>query len=477
LIAETPAPPRLPLWVRAADAAALVSVLLGVLVLTVGGFTLELGARLRVHSPARLFVIAASIVALRHVLAPRDPLHRRLRRRLTDPRADAAAPFTAAALASRLAILVIGFFATVTIGFPGKPPEQIADSALNLAMRYDAGWYAGIALHGYSFEPRFSGQQNIAFFPAYPALMRLAGYPLGALSPSIWRDLALARLSWAGTLVSLAAFVWGALYLWRLARDLIGEERAPYAVALLAAYPFSVFYSAAYTESVFLLGTVAAFYHFSRGQFGRAAIWGLFVGLTRPNGCFLSLALAVSAGIDLLRRRSAPGKSETWEFLKISVAVATPLIGLLAYSAYVHHVTGSWFEWANVQHAWGRSYEGFEPAARAYSWVSEEGMLRVVHNAPFDTLNALGLLFAIAMLWPVARKAGVAYAVFVLVNLVLPFVSGGVLSMGRVTSTLFPIFIALAATVPRRGVMPTLTAFAMVQGLAASLFFTWRPLF
>lgn len=469
--------PRLPLWVRAADAAALLFFLLGACVLTFGGFTLELGIRLRIHSPGRLFLIAAAIIVLRHAFAPQDPVHRRIWRGVTNPRADAAVPFTAAALASRLAILVVGFFATVTIGFPDKPPETIPEPALNLEMRYDAGWYTGIALDGYSFAPEFKGQQNFAFFPAYPALMRLAGYPLGALSHNIWPELARARLSWAGTLVSLAAFVWGALYLWRLARDLIGEDRARYAVALLAAYPFSVFYSAAYTESLFLLATVAAFFHFSRARFGRAAVWGLLAGLTRPNGCFLSLALAVWAVVDILRRRDAAVRFDARGLLKTSIAVATPVLGMLAYSAYVHHLTGSWFGWAKLQDAWGRSYQGLAPATHAYTWLSEEGVLHVAQGVPFDTLNALGLLFALAMLWPIARKVGLAYAVFVAINLVPPFVTGGVLSMGRFTSTLFPIFIALAAIVPRRAVPPMLTAFAVGQGFAASLFFTWRQLF
>jgi len=77
----------------------------------------------------------------------------------------------------------------------------------------------------------------------------------------------------------------------------------------------------------------------------------------------------------------------------------------------------------------------------------------------------------------VARRLGLAYAAFVLVNLVPPVLAGGALSMGRLTSTLFPLFLALAASVPPRAVPPLITAFAVGQGLAAALFFTWRPLF
>ena len=64
---------------------------------------------------------------------------------------------------------------------------------------------------------------------------------------------------------------------------------------MIAAFPFALFYGAVYTESLFLLGATGAFYHFRRREFTKAGAWGLLVGLTRPNGCFLSFSLALIA--------------------------------------------------------------------------------------------------------------------------------------------------------------------------------------
>ena len=114
---------------------------------------------------------------------------------------------------------------------------------------------------------------------------------------------------------------------------------------------------------------------------------------------------------------------------------------------------------------------------RAYGWLVDEGLLTVMQNVPYDTLNSLGLIFALAMLWPVTRRLGPAYGLFIVINVVPPMLAGGVLSMGRVTATLFPLFLALAAMVPPRAIPPLVTTFAILQGLAAALFFTWRPLF
>jgi hypothetical protein len=58
-----------------------------------------------------------------------------------------------------------------------------------------------------------------------------------------------------------------------------------------------------------------------------------------------------------------------------------------------------------------------------------------------------------------------------------PLMMGGLLSMGRVTSVLFPTFLWLGVVVPPRHRLGWLVAFAMAQALAAIVFFTWRPLY
>lgn len=458
---------------KLADAVAIVFGVLGLYVLVFGELVLYLGPlpEIRAHGAGRLLFVAVALVAIRHVLISSDPLHRRLMRAARVP-GDSAAGVARFALATRLAVLVVAYFALVTIGVPpGDPGFSVSrDPVGNLPARYDAGWYGEIALDGYSFQGRFDRQQNLAFFPAFPLLARIAGYPLGAFAPGAPRERRLGRVLWAGLLVSIVAFAWAAVYLWRLGRETIGEARAFDAVALCAAYPFAVFFSAAYSESLFLLGAVAAIYHFRRSEFAAACGWGLLVGLTRPNGCFLSVVLAVMAAGQF-------AKSPVHHVTKSLVSAAAPGIGMLVFSAYVKHVTGAWFGWARLHETWGRSFEGLAPLQRAFTWISQEGLLHVIQNIPFDALNAVGLIFALIMCWAVFRRLGLAFAVFILINVVPPMLAGGVLSMGRLTATLFPVFLALAVILPPRAVTAVVTLFALGQGLAAALFFTWRPLF
>ena len=64
-----------------------------------------------------------------------------------------------------------------------------------------------------------------------------------------------------------------------------------------------------------------------------------------------------------------------------------------------------------------------------------------------------------------------------IVNLVPPLFAGGLLSMGRLSATLFPLFLALAILVAPRNVPAWAAVFGIGQGFCATLFFTWRALY
>ena len=81
------------------------------------------------------------------------------------------------------------------------------------------------------------------------------------------------------------------------------------------------------------------------------------------------------------------------------------------------------------------------------------------------------------MLFRSYRRFGLPYAVFIILNLLPPMSAGGMLSMGRVTSVLFPVFLWLGAAVPAHQRTAWIVGFAMLQGLVAVMFFTWRPLY
>jgi len=435
-------------------------------------------------SASLMLYAAVCVVIVRHVMWPKPTAWSRFN---AAREAVTARPYVGDAVrafvATRPAVLLVAFFSVLTIGLSAKPGFILSREPLyNLPARFDAGWYGDIALDGYTWDHTFQRQRNIAFFPALPMLVRPLGTVLGMNDGTVPRERRMLRALWAGTVISLVAFLWALYYVARLANDLLGAEYAASATLLLSAYPFALFYNVPYTEALFLLGAAGASWHFLRREWLASSCFGLLVGLTRPNGCFVSIPLGILAVQHVFaswRSRSHPASripDPASAVTRLAVA-AMPGIGMLLFTLYLFNLTGVWFAWARSHEAWGRTYQGLGPFVTAFGWLRDEPFLQVVGNIPFNTLNTLGVIFALALTYPVFRRLGLAWGVFVLVNIVPPLFAGGVLSMGRVSATLFPLFLALAAIVPRRNVPAWVAAFAVGQGLCTTLFFTWRELF
>jgi hypothetical protein len=370
-------------------------------------------------------------------------------------------------LVTRLGVLVVGYLALIGFGYPNEtPPIRLYDNeVMNLPFRYDVGWYFSIASQGYRWDPADTGQQSIAFFPAFPT----AAHQLSRIIKL--------RFMGSAMLVTFLAALGAFVYFFRLARQDLGDEQARVALALLATYPFALFFSVPYTESMCLLCVVGAWFHWRRGGHLASGAWGLVAGLTRPNGCLLSVPLGIMAVQSALRERKERGSLDRGKLIRHLVAAAMPGVGMLIFSAYVYTLTGRPFEWSTAHAAWGRHYRPISETAIDWFWApggfgDETGAALMV-----DYIGGLLALAAIALSVPIYRRFGLAPAAFTLLSVVPPILLGGLVSIGRLTSVVFPVFLWLGATVPSNHRSAWLACFAMGQALAASMFFTWRPVY
>ena len=443
-----------------------------------GGFRiLAFDARLGVTDWWRPALWSALALITRHAILRRDPLPRRVAGGVTawwrSPDTRAVLPIH---LGTRLAVLVIGFLAVILIGFPprGTTPWNIyGNDLLDLPARWDAGWYLGIANGGYVYDPSVTpaDQQNIAFFPAFPLTIRFVSAMFGR------------QPLWTGVVISIVAFYFALVYLLRLARSELGDgDQAATAVTLIATYPFAVFFSAVYTEALFLLTLVAAVYHFRQNELWRSALWGFVCGLTRPPGCFLSVVLglmAVAPFWDSARWRLILPRPIEWRAIGARLlAASAPGLGMLAFSAFIYRLTGNPFQWTMQNVAWGRVYRSLDSIVlERIDFITDHGFYAYASLQTIDLCYWLAVIFCLAAVWPVYRRFGLPYAVFIILNLLPPISAGGMLSMGRVTSVLFPVFLWLGAAVPARHRTAWIACFALLQGFAAVMFFTWRPLY
>jgi hypothetical protein len=370
------------------------------------------------------------------------------------------------ALVSRLLVFVVGLWAVAAIGHDRRPlpPPTSENIVLDLPSRWDVGWYVGLASRGYRWDGRADRFETVAFFPAWPALL----YTSTRLVPHTsvaW--------GWVGTALATILFTCALAYVYRLTALEQDADAALSASLLLAFYPFGIYFGIPYTESLFLLATVAAYYCARVRAPWPMAGWGVLAGLTRPNGWLLFVPLAVLAWpairdvtLDRRVRRS------------LAFAAFAPLAGMLLYSAYVWQLTGDPFLWAKAQPTWGRGYATITGlAGNELRFLGERGLYGLLIDRPYDALNMLAFLGAMIAVWPVTRRLGVAAGLWILINCLPPLVVGGWPSMGRYTSVLFPVFVYLGTRLPLPRASLVLAAFAMVQALAAALFFTSRALY
>jgi len=328
--------------------------------------------------------------------------------------------------------------------------------------RYDSGWYFGIARHGYEFVQ--GGRSNLAFFPVYPLLMRYVGLALGGGRQNLYL---------AGVIISWAAYVLAMVMLYRLGRTYLPRAAAERAVIFASVFPFAFFYGVVYSEALFLLCTVTAFFGFRTKRWWLGALAGALACATRVNGIMALPALGLlawqSAGTDPSQRKKA------------LTAVALVPVGLVLYSVYVDTLSGSYLEWSYSIRRWnysiaGSPFTGFvfmigELVMHPYQYITTHPM------APYDILNGFtGLAFILALPF-VGRRIGAAYVIHMALNLWLPLSSGVFEGVGRYCAVLFPFYWVVATARPfilRKGLLVVSAALYM---LCLALFINLHPIF
>jgi hypothetical protein len=423
-----------------------------------------------------LYGVSLLLLAVRHLRWPRPSLPSRIASAATQAWKDAwTRRTTSVALATRAFVLGVGFAGALLIGQARSPDNfRLSHSVwLNLPARYDAGWYLGIARNGYEWWPELAHrQQNVVFFPGFPVAMRIAG-DLVTLPARLLNDAALfgngnTRVAWGGALVAMGAFALALVRLHRLASTTTGGADVAFrAVLQLACAPFAYFFSAPYSEGLFLLAIVSTFAAWKDGRLSHAAGWGLVAGFTRSNGWTLTAALAADL---LARSRERPA----W-IPRLAVAM-TPALAAVMFSAYIYTLTGHPLTWMTAQSAWGRQIAPLGFVTARYGHIQHIGLGTYVVSDPGDAVTVLCVLLmlglSLAMLW---RRQWME-ATFTLAYL-LPGTVIDIPSLGRMTAVLFPGYVTLATLLSRRLTWTLAAAFGALQLLFAFRFFAWMPPF
>jgi hypothetical protein len=336
--------------------------------------------------------------------------------------------------------------------------------------RWDSGWFLRIAEHGYhaGAEP--------AFYPLYPATIAGLGRVLGS------------HYVLAGLLVSLAACLGSFALLYRIAETHLGAEGARRAVLYLAVFPMALFLQAVYSESLYLLLTLAAFLLAERRRFLAAGVLAGLALLTRSAGIALLPALVLFAW-------GAPRRERALASLLVAPAI------FAVYPLLLWQQTGDAWAFLHSQRLWHRHLSPAGPLGGIWDglragWAGVQQLaagsgghvywsaVSPTRSDPVRTaaINLEYLAFLALFVWLTViawRRFGAPYGLFAACSLALPLSVPAsdwpLLSMPRFGVGIFPLFLALAALGCRpRTHTAIVGASACLLGLAVVQWSLWQ---
>jgi hypothetical protein len=320
----------------------------------------------------------------------------------------------------------------------GLPPvgEGWRDLFLGVWQRWDTLWYMLIAREGYRLS-----DTRIFAPPLYPWLMRLVGGLFGGGETG---------LLLGGLIVANLACIAAFAYLHALVEREWGEALARRSVLYVAMFPTAFFLLAAYSESLFLLCTIAAFYNARRAQSERSPSWDWFVAglwaalapLARLPGIVIVIPLVVEYVRQWQVARGGERHLQWWRGWPLLL----PLLGSLAYPLYVRLILGADSLWAPYAVHQQRFAGRF-----ALPWQSIWQAVRVLCSGEFRIIEPFDLFFAFLFIGLTAIsffRLPLMYALYSSLALIGALTKVGevqpLLSLSRYVLALFPGFMLLA---------------------------------
>jgi hypothetical protein len=333
---------------------------------------------------------------------------------------------------------------------------------------WDGAHYLFLSEVGYG-----PGVRSNAFYPLYPLLVRWASVFTGG--SHLLAGLVLANLC------SLAGWV----IFHEVTRRRFGADTARWALALLVAFPGSLFFQFVYTEGLFFLLVMVLWMGLERQRYGWAWIAALLLPLTRAVGLFCLLPIAwhlvTRRPLGWMRRwgverwdppetsTAASGPVNPAGFLPYSLLLA-PVAGWVFYLALMWRWTGDPFDGMAAQRYWGaHSIANLINVPKFVVALFSPSEWHAFRGSILDRGMFILLLYGLPLMW----RLGKDQLVWAYVLGILPAMSGTFTSFTRFESIAFPLFIAWGAFLARRtGHWTRLLALAVSGGL--HLWLLWR---
>lgn len=316
-----------------------------------------------------------------------------------------------------------------------------------MALMWDSAWYVGVSQHGYSYDPSQPGGSSIAFAPLYPMLIRVLSALLQAVTFGWdWGNGAFGSYIAAGLIISNISFFVALVMLMRLLSPRLSRPGAVIVAFALASLPEAFFFSAIYTEGLFLLLAVSSLL-VARGGWRLkwlcAGALGLLASLTRFTGALLVVVLAV----EYLSQKGWNGRKIRGDALWLALVPA----GTVIYAGYLWWRFGSPFVLNTTMFKGWNHQTSFFPAtywnSLAQLWQSATGAVAPANDPVLYYGAGDRLYIMLDMAMPVLLLVGALVAwkkllasewVWLLLGIIYPLSENITFSLARYLLPLWP---------------------------------------
>ena len=301
--------------------------------------------------------------------------------------------------------LVAGMFLPLgTIYYENIQTYDSGLEFLNQWSLWDANSYIQIARDGY-FGRYF------AYFPLYPIVLKLASY------------LTLGNYALAGLLLNLGFSFAAAYLLFKICKEEFKDEKIGlWANVFLFFFPTAFFFTAIYTEGMFLFLGIAVMYFLRNKNWLAVAVAAFFAAMTREVGGMLILPIAYVALQDFKSNK-----------LKKILAILSPILGVLAVLLIYAVTSGDPLIFLKQHEGFGKTLSlPYVPIINAISGLS-------IYNA----WNLACFLFTAILTWQVYKRLPKQYLLYCLAVLLPPLCSSNLEGYSRYLLVAFPMFMIL----------------------------------
>lgn len=297
--------------------------------------------------------------------------------------------------------------------------------------RWDSAHYLNIAENGYSGAVENGEHIFLVFYPLYPWLIKVLSY--------VVKDFRL-----AGLLISVISYGIGNVYFDKIMIHEFDGEASKEAGALLTVFPFSFFFGAIMTESLYFALLTAFFYHLRNHNWNQTTVLGFLACLTKVQGVLLAFSIAAelcysNQGFVLLKQKQW---RVFWDRIILQGLRCVPMLGgLLVYMLvnyvveadplrFMYYQKNHWGNalcpiWETITYIKNYVWEGWHTSTGMSLWVPE---------------FVLFFVYLAGIVYGWVKKLRPMYLVYLVVFYLLTYSSTWLISGGRYTLSALPLF-------------------------------------